>query len=163
MKMGADYLNDLWQYNISTNQWSYLAGKLDQYTSVTSQKNESMGPVYPGSRMYAQLHYHASTNQLIMVGGMGVDANTGMNCVSLTARNTPLMRFVGDIWSFNISSRTWKYVGNLGQRWFGAGSALIGDAIWLVMGSDGTSFTHVSRHDLTMFQQLISVFGSFQS
>lgn len=97
--------NDLWKYNISTNQWTWVAGTTStNIGSVYGTMGVSSPTVYPGCREFISSWADASGN-LWLFGGDGWDVNN--NFVRL-----------GDLWKFNIASGQWTWVNgfNTGQQ-----------------------------------------------
>ncbi len=98
----SGYLNDLWEFNPSTNQWAWMGG------SSTVGSNGVQSGVYgtlgvpaagniPGSRQSANSWTDRSGN-LWLFGGFGVDANgTGGD--------------LNDLWEFNPSTDQWAWMG----------------------------------------------------
>lgn len=102
-------LNDLWEFNSSTNEWAWMSG------SNLVGSNGGQPGVYgtlgvpapgnvPGSRAGAS-SWTDSNGNLWLFGGVGVDAsgNTG---------------YLDDLWEFNPSTKLWTWMGgnNLAGR-----------------------------------------------
>ncbi|MDI1354724.1 MAG: kelch repeat-containing protein [bacterium] len=91
------FLNDLWKYNLSTNEWTWVKGdniiaQIGVYGSmgVPSLLNK------PGSRTSAVSWKDASGN-LWMYGGYGYDA-------------TVTMGYLSDLWKYDITSNQWTWI-----------------------------------------------------
>lgn len=91
------YLNDLWKYSPSTNQWTWITGTnlTNQYglygtLSVPSSTNA------PGTRYFPACWTDASNN-LYMFGGLGF---------ALSATNS-----INDFWKYNPMANTWTWIG----------------------------------------------------
>ncbi len=88
-----DNLNDVWKYNISTNEWSWEFGAngglvypVYGIIGVESPSND------PGSRcVYSR--YFDGGNNLYIFGGTGINGNHS------------------DIWKYNLTSGMWTWVG----------------------------------------------------
>jgi len=92
-----DFLNDLWKYTLSTNEWTWIAGDSLVYQSgiygtlgVPSSLNK------PGSRAGAASWTDAAGN-LWMFGGYGVDAFSSDDVLN-------------DLWKYNISTNQWTWM-----------------------------------------------------
>ncbi len=89
-------LNDLWKYNTSSNQWTWVSGDktIDQVAfygspGVPSANNK------PGSR-YISSSWKDVGGDLWVYGGYGYDAtNNG---------------YLNDLWKYNIASNQWTWV-----------------------------------------------------
>lgn len=71
------YRNDLWEYDIRTNEWTPLTGNVKPNEAVPSQYNSSTGPLHPGSRIFATMHFDSSRNRLLLFGGYGITGQLG--------------------------------------------------------------------------------------
>jgi N-acetylneuraminic acid mutarotase len=106
------YLNDLWEYNTTKNQWAWIAGpdvtKCSQnnytYTGCTQTgtygtQGTASAKNTPGGRYYSATWTDGSGN-LWLFGGEGpdadgADANRGLN----------------ELWRFNTTSKQWAWIG----------------------------------------------------
>ena len=99
-------LNDLWEFNPSTNEWAWMGGS----STVPTSDNGSGGQpgVYgtlgtpaagniPGGRSLASSWIDSSGN-LWLFGGQGYDANGNMG-------------YLNDLWEFNPSTKEWAWIG----------------------------------------------------
>ncbi len=86
------YKNDLWKYNISSNQWTWIAGdSAGNKSHVFGTKGISNPSVTPGGLAETCATWTDSNNNLWLFGGMnGVPWNT--------------------LWKFNISSGQWTWM-----------------------------------------------------
>jgi N-acetylneuraminic acid mutarotase len=94
----ADLLNDMWKYNIATNEWTWIKGF--NTTSVQQGTYGSLGVFapanLPGAR-YDAITWRDGNGDLWMSGGYGF--GTGL---------TP--DFLNDLWRYNITNNQWKWV-----------------------------------------------------
>jgi N-acetylneuraminic acid mutarotase len=119
--VGADstgqqnYLNDLWMFNVSSKQWTWVSGSnLADQDSVYGNQGVASAANVPGARVDAATWVDQSGNLWLFGGGGFAQANsTG---------------FLNDLWKFNIASSQWTWVG---------GSNVVGAAG--VYGTEGTS------------------------
>jgi len=92
-----DYLNDLWKYNMTTNQWTWVKG-----TSVSGQpgtygtQGTASPSNVPGSRIGSFSWTDASGN-LFLFGGMGYDGSS-------------VLDFLNDLWQYNTTSNQWTWL-----------------------------------------------------
>jgi N-acetylneuraminic acid mutarotase len=95
--MVAGLLNDLWSYNPTTNNWTYIKGSMAFNTNGTygsigvANTNNT-----PGGRSYG--HTWVYNNKLYLMGGGGFGAATN-NSGDLN-----------DLWSFDISTNNWTWL-----------------------------------------------------
>ena len=99
----GNVLNDLWEYNVSGGQWSWIGGT-DVTAATVTQGNYGMQGVaaasnYPGGRYDAATWVDASGN-LWLFGGYGYDANP----------SDPLA-WLNDLWKYSPSSGLWTWMG----------------------------------------------------
>ena len=91
--------NDLWKYNIASNQWTWMKGDnlTSQQASVFGTKGVSAATNKPGSRNGAVSWVDASGN-FWLFGGSG----TGINTNGFDAQN--------DLWKYNPSTNEWTWM-----------------------------------------------------
>lgn len=92
---GNSRFNDLWEYNVSLNQWTWISGSniVDQfgnYGVINTPSNANN----PGGRKSSSLIL--KDNNLYLFGGNGYSENSN--------------GFLNDIWSFNLLSKEWKWL-----------------------------------------------------
>lgn len=91
-------LNDLWKYNIATNEWTWMKGPLvtgdtGSYTTMGVELPTNN----PHSRQEASASWTDDNNNLWMFGG--------------SVGNLPiLMRTLGDMWKFDIGTNNWAWM-----------------------------------------------------
>jgi len=99
---GVAYLNDLWQYNPSTGDWTWISGSSavgasgGQPGTYATWMTPASGNA-PGSRQYAT-GWTDQAGNLWLFGGYGYDsaANYG---------------YMNDLWEFNPSTGDWAWMG----------------------------------------------------
>lgn len=85
----SGYLNDLWNYNPSLNQWTWVSGDDATYqTGVYGTKNTADSANKPGSRLFAMGSTDASRTHLWLFGGSGYASHASS--------------FLNDLWQFTI-------------------------------------------------------------
>ncbi|HWE84765.1 MAG TPA: chitobiase/beta-hexosaminidase C-terminal domain-containing protein [Terracidiphilus sp.] len=98
------YLSDLWKFNPSTNEWTWISGSstANQPGVYGTLETPAAGNV-PGARNKASTWIDGSGN-LWLLGGVGIDSAGNV---------TPGVKLVGlnDLWEFNPSSSEWAWMG----------------------------------------------------
>lgn len=96
------YLSDLWEFNPTTLQWTWVGGSniANTYGSYGTQ-GVSASSNAPGARSNATAWTDASGN-LWLLGGFGYGASG--------ARGD-----LGDLWKFDVTTRQWTWVGGSSQ------------------------------------------------
>ncbi|MBL7901768.1 MAG: T9SS type A sorting domain-containing protein [Bacteroidia bacterium] len=91
------FLNDLWKYSPSTNQWTWMKGSanIDQPGVYGTLGVASAGNT-PGARQGAVSWTDASGN-LWLFGGFGYEATSNLGLLN-------------DLWKYNIASNQWTWV-----------------------------------------------------
>ena len=103
-------LNDLWEFDPSTNQWAWMGGSNTLNCSNVPQTYCNQPGVYgtlgvpatgntPGSRMDS-FNWRDLNGNLWLFGGQGFDANSNWNSLN-------------DLWKFNTSTKQWAWMGGL--------------------------------------------------
>jgi N-acetylneuraminic acid mutarotase len=91
-------LNDLWEFNPSTNQWTWMGGSSTVYQSgVYGTLGTPAAGNIPGSR-YGAVSWTDSNGNFWLFGGYGFDS--GGNYGSLN-----------DLWEFNPTTNEWTWMG----------------------------------------------------
>jgi N-acetylneuraminic acid mutarotase len=97
MTTAPGLLNDLWKYNPSTNQWTWIKG------SSSSDQSGIYGTIAvpatanaPGSRFESTTWADASGN-LWLFGGVGYDGSSNVGELN-------------DLWKYNIATNQWTWV-----------------------------------------------------
>ncbi|MGB3948193.1 MAG: kelch repeat-containing protein [Bacteroidia bacterium] len=91
------YLNDLWKYDVSTNEWTWVAG------SNTNNSHGTYGTMgvaastnIPGARQNAYT-WVDNNNNLWLFGGNGYAVGGGLN-------------YLNDLWKYSITTGQWTWV-----------------------------------------------------
>ena len=94
---GQGYLNDLWRYNLASNQWTWMSGTnvTGQYGLYGTQSVPSVTNA-PGARYFPSCWYDANGN-LYLLGGLGFATST--------------VNYLNDLWKFNPTTLTWNWIG----------------------------------------------------
>lgn len=91
------YLNDLWRYNVTTNEWTWMSGSAICYDpAVYGTLGVSSPSNVPGSR-YGAVGY-ADATHLWLMSGFGNTTN------SLTVGS------LNDVWKYDIALNEWAWV-----------------------------------------------------
>jgi hypothetical protein len=96
---GYGYLNDLWEFNSSTNEWAWMGGSntVNQSGIYGTVGTPATGNV-PGSRNGA-ISWTDKRGNFWLFGGYGYDNSTGMT------------GFLNDLWEFYPSTNEWTWMG----------------------------------------------------
>lgn len=98
------YSNDLWEFNISTNEWTWVDGNdLAGGSGVYGTLGAPAGGSVPGSRS-GSVGWSDDKGDLWLFGGYGVASNGGVG-------------YLNDLWQFNTSTGDWTWM---------AGSSTVG-------------------------------------
>ena len=92
----GDLYSDLWRYNITTNEWTWIAGNNTPNASpVYGTKGISSPTNQPGPRIESNSNWVVNS-KLFFFGGQSYD-----NSNNLVLRN--------DLWSFDLNSNEWTW------------------------------------------------------
>jgi N-acetylneuraminic acid mutarotase len=92
------YLNDLWEFNPTTNQWAWISGSnLRAQNGVYGTVGVAAAGNVPGARFYPQT-WIDSNNNLWLLGGDGRDENGNSS-------------YLNDFWEFNTTTKLWTWMG----------------------------------------------------
>ena len=99
------YLNDLWEFNTTTNQWTWVSGSSasggDQ-NGVYSSEGTPAPTNAPGSRTTAS-SWTDSRGNFWLLGGQGYDHGTGEG-------------YLNDLWEFNPPTSEWTWIAGSNTR-----------------------------------------------
>jgi len=92
------YLNDLWKYNYSSGQWTWVSGSnVTNESGVYGSAGVPSPNAHPGGRLSAA-GWIDTNNSLWLLGGEGIDAN-----------NT--LASLNDLWKFDARAGQWIWIG----------------------------------------------------
>lgn len=120
----AVYLNDVWRYNPTTNQWTYFGGStVGGASAVYGTLGVASSSATPGGRKYATSWTDLSGN-FWLFGGFGFGASTFGN--------------LNDLWKYNPSTNQWA--------WMGGGQASNINGVYGTINVPSTSNIPGGRH-----------------
>jgi N-acetylneuraminic acid mutarotase len=91
-------LNDLWEFNTSTNEWAWMGGSTSRYPSgIYGTMGTAAAGNAPGSRDGAA-SWTDSAGNFWLFGGHGFDAKGYLS-------------YLNDLWEFNTSTNEWAWMG----------------------------------------------------
>ena len=123
---GNEYLNDMWKYNISTANWTWMNGdSLPNQTGIYGQKSIGSSTNKPGSRTEA-ICWPDSVGNLWMFGGFGM------------AVKPTKIGSMNDLWSYNITNKQWT--------WENGDTLINGKGAYGIKGNFSLSNKPGSRH-----------------
>jgi N-acetylneuraminic acid mutarotase len=94
---GTGRLNDLWKYNISSNQWTWMKGSAGAQTAgIYGVQGTAAASVTPGSRSYG-LSWTDNSGNLWLFGGEGLD---GLGTVGN----------LNDLWKYSPTTNEWTWM-----------------------------------------------------
>jgi hypothetical protein len=108
---GLAFLNDLWEYNIATNAWTYHGGGGNQPGVYGTQGTASASNL-PGGRWGASARRDTSGNVWVF-GGFGCDS-TGTGCSNLLLND--LWKYSGGQWTWVNGAKTGNQAGTYGTQ-----------------------------------------------
>ena len=88
-------LNDLWKFNVSANEWTWIKGDTTSYYGDYGTLGVAALSNIPGPRHSGSIWADLSGN-LWMLGGRGEGTNFGE---------------LNDLWKYNIATNTWTWAG----------------------------------------------------
>ena len=95
---GAEY-DDLWKYDISTNEWTWMSGTTTQLSSgVYGTLGIPSSANHPGARRETNAAWCDAGNNLWMFGGYGYDFYGSYIGV------------MNDLWKYNIATNEWTWM-----------------------------------------------------
>jgi N-acetylneuraminic acid mutarotase len=94
----SGFLNDLWQYNPSTNQWTWMTGSNTiNAVAVFGTQGIASSTNTPGARYGGAALADANGNLWLFGGGYG-------------SSTTNIDAYYNDLWKYNITSGEWTWV-----------------------------------------------------
>jgi hypothetical protein len=94
---GSIHLNDLWEFNPDTNQWTWMSGYDHTVGGVYGTLGVPAAANVPGARQGA-MGWADSSGNLWLFGGSGYDS----------AKTSGILN---DLWKFNPSTKQWTWMG----------------------------------------------------
>jgi N-acetylneuraminic acid mutarotase len=95
--VSAGYLNDLWKYNIATNEWTWISGSnLISQQGTYGTLGVSSASNTPGARAHSVTWVDNSGN-LWMHGGQGLGTSATVG-------------YLSDLWKFDVVTSQWTWV-----------------------------------------------------
>jgi N-acetylneuraminic acid mutarotase len=93
----AAYMNDLWEFNPSSNEWTWMSGSstYDQFGVYGTLGAPAAGNT-PGGRNF-QSSWTDSNGNFWLFGGFGDDSSTNQG-------------YLNDLWEFNSSTNEWAWI-----------------------------------------------------
>lgn len=93
------YLNDLWQYDLSTGQWTWMAGSNNTNAwGVYGTLGTGDSTTTPGARDSAAYWSDSNSSLLWLVGGYGRDS-------------VGTVGDINDLWKYDLTTNQWTWVG----------------------------------------------------
>jgi N-acetylneuraminic acid mutarotase len=100
----SGYLNDLWKYNPTTNQWTWVSGSdSTNTTGVYGTKGQADASNQPGARG-ASISWIDSSGNLWLFGGAGYDASSKVGDLN-------------DLWKYNPTTNQWTWMSGSNSRY----------------------------------------------
>jgi len=95
--VGPGDFNDLWKFNIATNQWTWMSGSnlIDQSGNYGTPGTMSSNYV-PGSRRFA-VFWKDNSGNFWLFGGLGYDSAGNFGDLN-------------DLWKYNIATNQWSWM-----------------------------------------------------
>lgn len=144
--VNSSILNDLWKYNPSTNEWTWMSGAntSGNHVGEYGTKGEASSSNTPGSRYYS-ISWTDNSGNLWLFGGWGYTPNSG-----------GFGGLLNDLWKYNPSTNEWTWVSGAntygqygvygtqgqtsvsnmpGSRYFSMGWVDIAGNLWLFGGN----------------------------
>lgn len=96
---GWEYTNELWKYDVSTGNWTWMSGATGSPTGTYGTKGTGSNGNTPGGRLGGSGYSGSadSSGNLWLFGGSGYDSSTGVT-------------YLNDLWKYEISTGKWTWV-----------------------------------------------------
>jgi N-acetylneuraminic acid mutarotase len=91
----TDFTNDLWKYNVNTNEWTWLRGNTHLNAGQYGTRGQASPTNEPGSRKESTSWIDTAGN-LWLFGGYG--------------RSASAIGWLNDLWKYNITANQWTWV-----------------------------------------------------
>lgn len=146
------YLNDLWKYDPSTNEWTWVTGpKVTDQPGNFGTKGVASSDNIPPSR-YAYESWIDDAGDIWIMGGVGV----------LKGTDDDFAAYLNDLWKFDTKTNLWTWVGGsdtdvataefgtqgefsesnvIDRRWRFQNFGTHDKSIWLFGGNKGTDYS----------------------
>ncbi|WP_413943141.1 kelch repeat-containing protein [Bdellovibrio sp. HCB-162] len=126
---GLTHLNDVWKYNPSTNEWTWIFGATSGVVSGVygTKGSPASVPLVPGCR-YGAFGWRDSSGRFWMYGGFGVSDSDIYNS-----------GYLGDLWMYDPATNQWG--------WFSGTSILSASAVYGTKGVASTANIPGGRRD----------------
>jgi hypothetical protein len=142
-EVGAGLLNDLWKFNPSTSEWTWVSGS--QTPPVASSN-------VPGGRALA-VGWTDTSGNFWLFGGWGYTAISG---------GTGVVQVLSDLWEFNPTTKEWTSMpGGPAGRELATGWTDKSGNLWLFGGDDGISSETVAGSVQTLVYGLFNDLWKF--
>ncbi len=101
----ADHANDLWKYNITSRQWTWVSGSNKTYQKgYYGTKGVSAAGSVPGARYGAAFWQDASGN-FWLFGGLGCGSDVNVNPCTQSGSGR-----LNDLWKYNPTTNQWTWM-----------------------------------------------------
>jgi N-acetylneuraminic acid mutarotase len=103
------YLNDLWKFSPSTNEWTWISGSSVIGSNNCYQPNLECAP----SAVYGTLGQYAAANVPGGKNGAVGAVNSSGNLLLFGGENNPagIDNYLNDLWEFNPQTSEWAWIG----------------------------------------------------
>ncbi|MBI2268941.1 MAG: hypothetical protein HYU69_01135 [Bacteroidetes bacterium] len=97
--LGLGYYSDVWKYDVSTNQWTWINGPgIPDQLGVYGTQGIPAAANYPGGRAYASLTWVDNAGNFWLFGGTGYNAVSAGNMMN-------------ELWKYNVATNQWAWMG----------------------------------------------------
>ena len=97
------WLNDLWRFNLSDNQWAWISGSTNPDQPTINREGQGKSP---GARSYHSMTLDPAKRTIYVFGGRFF-VRTGLSKF--------LSGHLNELWSFNLATNAWKLLGGNDQ------------------------------------------------
>jgi len=110
----SDYLDDLWQYSPTSQQWTLVGGSSTREAGVYGTLGQPASGNFPGSHQGAA-GWTDSAGNFWLFGGYGIDGASGSGILN-------------DLWRYSPASREWTWMGGSSVANQHGASGMVGQA-----------------------------------